>query len=319
MSIPTYQEFLLPVLAFVQNGATHTARNLKDGLANQFGLTEDERQETIPSGKQTVLHSRIHWACYYLKRAGLLQAVKRGEYQITESGRMLLDKEPSALTNQDLMAYPEFAAWYRPHRSKDNAPGPPVDPSQEAPREGAQPDDQTPDQRLDEAFQAIRERVLSELLERVRQVSPQFFERLVVDLLLAMGYGGGQKGSEIGTVTPFSNDGGIDGVIREDPLGLDNIYIQAKRNAQENIVGAPEVQQFSGSLDMHGARKGVLITTSRFSGAARAYVDKVQKKIVLIDGERLALLMLAYGLGVQDERTLAIPKVDQDYFDMDGF
>lgn len=319
MPVPTYQEFLLPVLAFVQNGATHTARSLRDGLGNQFGLTEDERREMLPSGNQTVLHSRIHWACYYLKRAGLLQAVKRGEYQITDRGRTLLDEAPSTLTNQDLMAFSEFAAWYRPNGSKNDAPGPPVDPTQEAPREGEQPDDQTPDQKLDEAFGAIRERVLSELLERVRQVSPQFFERLVVDLLLAMGYGGGQKGSEIGTVTPFSKDGGIDGVIREDPLGLDNIYIQAKRYGPDNPVGAPEVQQFSGSLDMHGAQKGVFITTSRFSGAARAYVEKVQKKIVLIDGERLALLMLAYGLGVQNERTLAIPKVDQDYFDPDGF
>ena len=318
MPVPTYQELLLPVLALHRDRQVHTARRLVTEVAESLGLAEEDCCQRLPSGGQTVLQSRVHWAGYYLKRAGLLQALQRGESQITERGRQVIESSPASLGNRDLLAFPEFAAWFRGPGTKggpvgENPTGPSTGPGA---AEGLQ--DQTPDQRLDEACQAIRERVRSELLERVRQVSPQFFERLVVDLLLAMGYGGGQKGSEIGTVTPFSGDGGIDGVIHEDPLGLDSVYLQAKRYGPDNPVGSPEVQQFSGSLDMHGARKGVFITTSRFSSQARAYVDKVQKRIVLIDGEKLVRLMLAYGLGVQNEQTLTIPKVDQDYFDLDG-
>lgn len=309
MALPTYDQAMLPILKLLADGAIWAGRQLTVALADQYGLTEEERQERTPSGKQTVLRSRVHWATYYLKRAGLLESTKRGAYAITDRGRAVLADGPKKLNAAYLLRFPEFAEWV----GKDVSPGDDEEPLAAA----ATPDrGLTPDQRLDQAFAEITESVASDLLDRILHGSWAFFERVVMDLLLAMGYGD-RAGPNAGFVTQRSCDEGIDGVIKQDPLGLESIYLQAKLYTDKS-VGRREIQEFAGSLDGQRAHKGVFVTTSRFSAEARDYVGKTSsKRIVLIDGQELVRLMIRHGVGVSEERKLIIPRIDLDYFDAD--
>ncbi|MCE7869600.1 restriction endonuclease [bacterium CPR1] len=310
MALPTYDQAILPILKLLADGNVWAARQITVTLADQLGLTEEERQERTPSGKQTVLRSRVHWATYYAKRAGLLESTKRGAYAITDRGRAVLAERPQKLDAESLLRFPEFAEWV----GKKVASG---DAEEPLAAETSSDPGLTPDQRLDQAFAEIKESVASDLLDRILQGTWAFFERVVMDLLLAMGYGD-RGGPGAGFVTQRSRDEGIDGVIKQDPLGLENIYLQAKHYTDKS-VGRREIQEFAGSLDGHRAHKGVFVTTSRFSVEAREYVGKTSsKRIVLIDGQELVRLMIRYGVGVSEERNLSIPRIDLDYFDADS-
>ncbi|HHQ2906131.1 TPA: restriction endonuclease, partial [Pseudomonas aeruginosa] len=276
MSIPDFQSVMRPVLAIVQDGAPLRLSELRERVAAQFRLTEDERKERLPSGNQTVINNRVGWARTYLNKAGLLTIPAKGMVQITERGRDALVSGPERITVRWLKQFPEFADF---HTAKAQAVDAPV----MAELVNA---DTTPDEQLADAHQALMQSLADDLLAQVRAATPSFFEQLVVDLMLTMGYGGSRK--EAGKATQATNDGGIDGIIKEDKLGLDVIYLQAKRWA--NTVHRPEIDKFIGALTRQRARKGVFITTSDFSVGARDAALGLDIKVVLIDGAELARL-----------------------------
>lgn len=264
-------------------------------------LSDEDIEEKLPSGETRLKH-RVYWARTYLKKAGLLSVPERGTFKITEEGLNLLKENLSSLTRNDLKKrYPEFRDFIKPHIKPDHDVTTTV--------EG----EKTPEELLEEGYTDLYETLVTDLLEKIKSESPQFFEKLVVDLLVKMGYGGSRKdaGEAIGRV----GDGGIDGIIKEDKLGLDVIYIQAKR--WENTVGRPSVQAFAGSLEGVRAKRGIMITTSQFSSEAHEYVRHIEKKIVLVDGEMLAKLMIDHNLGVSAVASYDIKKVDSDYFEED--
>ena len=268
-------------------------------MGNEFNLSEEEREELLPSGKQKILHNRIGWARTYLKKAGLLKIVRRGVFIITEAGlNVLEDPQVSSIDNAFLMKYEEF----REFKNKEKIVAPIVD-----------PDDNsiTPLEKIEQSYAVLKDEIKEELLEKVKSGTPLFFERIVVELLVAMGYGGSMK--DAGQAIGRSGDEGIDGIIKEDVLGLDMIYLQAKR--WENTVTRPELQKFAGSLDGQRAKKGVFITTSNFSEGAKDYVNMIDKKIILIDGDALTDYMFAYNIGVSQEESFVIKKVDDDFFE----
>ncbi|MCX7791087.1 MAG: restriction endonuclease, partial [Chloroflexaceae bacterium] len=265
-------------------------------------LTEAERAELLPSGVQPKFDNRVGWARTHLGKALLLESPKRGWFRITERGRAALAQNPPRIDMAFLSQYPEYQAFRSRGRAMENG----VAGAGEAAEEVA-----SPEERLEASYQALRGALAQELLEKVKQVSPRFFERLVVDLLVAMGYGGSRR--DAGQAIGRSGDGGIDGIINEDRLGLDVVYIQAKR--WEQTVSRPEVQAFAGSLEGVRARKGVMITTSTFSPQAREYVSRIEKKIVLIDGEQLAQYLIDYDIGVTEVSRYVIKKIDLDYFE----
>ncbi|HLY64766.1 MAG TPA: restriction endonuclease [Chloroflexota bacterium] len=288
---------MLPLLTFVADGREHTLREAVEVLAEQLGLTDDDRKDTLPSAQPRFVN-RVGWARTYLVKAGLLASVHRGTFRLTERGHKVLAGKPHHIGTRDLECYPEFVAF----KTKTRKDLPDID-EQSEPR--------TPEEILAAGYDDMRTALAQELLEYVRSVTPRFFEELVVELLLKMGYGGSR--ADAGAAIGQSGDDGIDGTIKEDRLGLDVIYVQAKR--WQNTVGRPELQGFVGSLEGHHARKGVFITTSRFSGDAREYSERTEtKKVVLIDGEELAQLMIDYGVGVQDVATYTVKRVDSDYF-----
>ncbi len=275
---------MLPLLELLADGEEHTSSELVEALALRFGLTDDERNELLPSGKQERFLNRASWARSYLKRALLIENTGRGRVRIAPRGIEALQARPERVDIKYLKQFPEFALRQNNRQPEDAA----VDDADEVV--------QTPEEMLEAGYQSLRRELARDLLQRVKSVSPRFFERLVVDLLVAMGYGGSRK--DAGQAVGQSGDGGIDGIIKEDRLGLDVVYVQAKR--WDGTVGRPVVQAFAGSLEGQRARKGVLITTSQFSQDARDYVSRIEKKIVLIDGEQLAQLMIDYGIGVAE-------------------
>ncbi|HUW97132.1 MAG TPA: restriction endonuclease [Anaerolineae bacterium] len=295
--IPDFQSTMLPLLRLAKDGGEHTLREAIESLAEHFELKPAERRELLPSGRQSTFDNRVGWASTYLKKAGLLESTGRGRFRITSRGLEVLEGEPPAIDVGFLQQFPEFVDF----RSR-SSPTDQAEPAREA--------DQTPEEVIESGYQALRNDLAEELLEQVMSCSPQFFEKLVVDLLVEMGYGGSRK--DAGQAVGQSGDAGIDGIIKEDKLGLDVVYVQAKRWA--NTVGRPVVQSFAGSLEGQGANKGVLITTSDFSNGARDYVGRIQKKIVLIDGRQLADLMIDHGIGVSDVTTYTLRQVDTDYF-----
>lgn len=299
MTIPDYQTTMLPLLTIAGDGHQHAMDDAVQRLIKHFQLTAEEQVELLPSGREAIFHNRVGWARTYLKKAGLLESPERGAFRITERGREVLRRKPSAITTKYLEQFLEFQAFQNASR------GPALNPS---PKNGNL---QTPEELLETSYQRLHETVVQELLERVKQSSPQFFERLVVELLVSMGYGGSLQ--DAGSAIGGSGDGGIDGIIKEDRLGLDVIYIQAKRWGQ--TVGRPVVQAFAGSLEGQRARKGVLITTSQFSPEAKDYLTHIEKRIVLIDGEQLAQYMMDFGLGVAEIATYHVKRIDSDYFD----
>jgi restriction system protein len=275
--------------------------DLYEQLADDKGLSSEDRAELLKSGTQYVYQNRIGWARTYLKKAGLLESPGRGLARITQRGKEVLREAPPRLNVKFLRRYPEFVEFhtYRPPAAEPDG-GTPTD------AEVAE----TPQDALERAQAELRQQLADELLDRVMKSPPSFFERLVVDLLLRMGYGGSRE--DAGRTIGKAGDGGLDGVINEDRLGLDVIYIQAKR--WENTVGRPVVQAFAGSLEGARAKKGVLITTSSFSPDAQAYVRQIEKRIVLIDGGLLATLMIEHNVGVSVEATYEVKKMDLDYF-----
>lgn len=303
MAVPGFQELTLPVLRELADGRERTTREVRQSVAQKLGLSAAELAEILPSGRQARYVNRAAWAHVYLKEAGLLEAVRRGVYRITERGREVLRAPPQRIDIPFLMQFPEMQA-FRSRGSTDDgdSPGRVTPPPP--------PGDLTPDEQIRNGYELLRESLATQLLARVQQASPQFFENLVVNLLVAMGYGGTQE--DAAKVVGRSGDEGIDGIIKEDRLGLESIYLQAKR--WDSNVGRPTIQQFAGALQGQRARKGVLITTSGFSRDAIEYARSLQTTIVLIDGPQLAELMIAYGLGVSTEETIKLQKLDEDYF-----
>jgi len=303
MPIPDFQSVMRPLLETVSDGTPVSLSNVRSQVADTFDLTEIERSERLPSGRQTVINNRVGWARTYLNKAGLLQIPERGMVQITERGREALVAGPERITVRWLKQFPEFERFHNP--APENKASEPTD--------GPEQPDTTPDEQLAEAHQSLMDALADDLLAQVRRATPQFFEQLVVDLMLAMGYGGSRQ--EAGQATRATNDDGIDGTIKEDKLGLDIIYLQAKRWA--NSVHRPEIDKFIGALTRQGARKGVFITTSEFSPGAREAALGLNMAVVLIDGRELAQLMIENNLGVSTRQTFEVKQVDSDYFSED--
>jgi restriction system protein len=292
---------MLPIVRFAADGQGHTSSEVIERLAKEFELTETDLRELLPSGRQSRFMNRVGWATTYLRKTKLIEAIGRGKFRITERGQSVLRENPNRIDLKYLERYAELAVFRG-------------DPTLEPPSSGDTPTpvtSQTPQEVLEASYQLLRRELAQELLERIKQKPPVFFERLVVELLVAIGYGGSLK--DAGQAVGRSGDGGIDGVIKEDRLGLDYIYIQAKR--WDGTVGRPVVQAFAGALDEQKARKGVMITTSTFSQDARNFVKRIERKIVLIDGEELTKLMIEYNVGVAIEETYTIKKIDLDYFE----
>ena len=299
---------MLPLLENLSDGNDHISTGLPKILADRFGLSQQEREQLLPSGRQPVLNNRIGWAHTYLKKAGLIETPKRGTYRITRRGLDVLREKPSAITADYLMRYPEFAD-FRNQTTGQNEEG--SQGEHASSNVGANGNNEsTPEELMEMGYRRIRQSLADELLSKVKESTPEFFERLVVDVLVRMGYGGSQL--DAGKAIGRSGDGGIDGIIKEDRLGLDVIYIQAKR--WEGTVGRPEIQKFVGALQGVRAKKGVFLTTSEFSREALEYVRMVDTRIVLVSGYELAEMMIDYGVGVTPSATYEVKKLDQDYF-----
>lgn len=306
MPIPPFQEVMLPLLNDLARGE-RSGRETVDALALHFGLTAEELALRLPSGGQTKFVNRLAWAKAHLKAAGLVESPRRGVYRLTDRGRQILAARPGAINMAFLGQFPEYVAFRRGATEPAEATNNPVAPLAPA------NDERTPDDLIDEGYRQVRSTLAVDLRERIAEMSPSAFEQLVVDLLKGMGYGGPQENS--GIVVGRGGDGGIDGLIREDRLGLETIYVQAKR--WTNTVGRPEIQQFAGALQGQRARKGVFITASTFSAEARAFPASIQTTIVLIDGAQLAELMIDHDIGVTTAKRLDIKRIDSDYFDIE--
>jgi restriction system protein len=299
VAVPGFQDLMLPMLRLTADGADHKIGDLVQALADEFRLSETDRDQALSSGQRTI-YNRSHWAATYLAKAGLVERAVRGSVRITERGRQILSTNPRRVDIALLSQFPEFEAF----RAKA------------APSHGAiqQPSDQDPEELLDGTYAALRRTVETDLLDHVLASSPQFFEQLVLDLLIAMGYGGA-RAADAARHVGRTGDDGIDGVIDEDKLGLDAVYIQAKRWAPDHPVRRPDVQGFAGSLQGQRATKGVFITTSRFTDDAREYVQRISSRVVLIDGTALSRLMYDHQIGVRAHKTYEVRRVDAGYFE----
>jgi len=301
--IPDYQSLMLPLLKLVSDKQEHKYRDIVENLATEFQVTDEERKELLASGNQAIFDNRVGWAKTYLKKAGLLDSPKRATFVITQTGLDTLKKNPDRIDAKYLRQFPAFLEFQNASRNDNET---------EEETTVIAISEQTPEESLDKAYQRIRKSLASELLQKVVDLSPTFFERLVVELLVKMGYGGSIK--DAGKAIGKSGDEGIDGTIKEDKLGLDIIYIQAKRWKPGNVVGRPELHKFIGALAGQGAKKGIFITTSTFTKEALDYTPKNETKIVLIDGEQLAQLMIDYNLGCTTQQIYELKKIDSDYF-----
>jgi restriction system protein len=306
MAIPDYQTLMLPVLKRATFGEV-SVPEIRDSVAEEFALTAEEKEQLLQSGTQRVIDNRLHWARIYLAKAGLLVNPVRGRFVATDLGKALLTQNPPKIDNSLLSKYPSFVDFVsgRAASSEETA----SNPNQTI---GIAKTDDTPEEQIDSAFNALQMTLRSDLIQRILQNSPSFFERVIVDLLVSMGYGGSRN--DAATQLGGSGDGGVDGVINEDPLGLDRVYVQAKRYSEKNNVGRPEVQGFVGSLVGLGASKGVFVTTSEFSAQAKEFVQRLPQRVVLIDGKQLADLMIEQEIGVRTSRKLAFKRIDEDFF-----
>ncbi len=301
MAIPDYQTLMRPLLVAAADGNPHSVRELVPKLADEFSLSAEERSQLLPSGKTLVIVNRINWAATYLRKAGLLSTPQRGFVKITPLGEKVLRDYPERVDNKVLTQFApfrDFLAASKPVAAIDPSTTPANDVS-------------TPEEMLERAWSALRANLEQELLVKVRESSPKFFEKLILDLLVSMGYGGSL--ADPATTLGASGDEGVDGVIKQDKLGLDVVYVQAKR--WTNQVGRPLVQAFAGSLEGRRARKGVMFTTSDFSSDAKAYVEKIEKRIVLIDGLRLVKLMIEHNVGITTSLTYEVKRIDSEYFE----
>ena len=303
MAITTYEECMLPLMKIAEDGKEHLFREVTDALINQFNLTEKEKQELLPSGSAFVINNRIGWARTYLTKAGLLLKTKRGYFRISEEGKKLLQKEPAFINTKMLKEYDafnEFQSIKESGNSENNKIEHNIEQSI------------TPHELLESGYLSIKNELVDELLSTIKNISPSKFEKLVIDLLVKMGYGGSIK--EAATVVGKSGDEGIDGIIKEDKLGLDVIYIQAKK-WDSVTIGRPEIQKFAGALLGKKAKKGIFITTSTFTNEAKKYVTDIDAKIILLDGKQLTELMIENNLGVSTQDVYTIKRIDSDYFE----
>jgi restriction system protein len=300
MAIPKYDEMMLPMLGMLADGLEHTQRDLADQIADHFKLAPQERAERLPKVKATYLRHRLGWAAFSLRRAGLAESQKAGTLQITDGGRAFLATNPSQLRAADLKRFPEYAAFVERMKSDTEIPETKIETAHE-----------TPEERIEAAFGELRETLITDLRAKIANIDPFRFEQVVLDLLVAMGYGGSRK--EAAAVTQKVGDEGIDGVINEDRLGLDVIYVQAKR--WKHNVGRPEIQNFVGALAGKKANKGIFITTSEFHDNATDYAAGLHNKVILVGGRRLAELMIEHNIGVAAEQPYTIKKIDSDYFE----
>jgi len=302
MPIPDFQTMMLPFLQLASDGEEHSIHEAVDVLAEQFSLTDEEKTRLIPSG-QPKFYNRVGWTRTHLKKACLLEYPRRGYFVITERGKDVLHRSPERINMGYLQQFPEYTEF----RGTTRDPGP---------HDGTQVEDEsdklTPEEALEEAYQKIREDLADDVLQAVIKSTPGFFEKLVVELLVKMGYGGSRR--DAARAVGGSGDEGIDGIIDEDQLGLDTIYIQAKKWQEGSTVGRPEIQKFVGALQGQRAKKGIFITTTKFSDEAKRYSANIDTKVVLIDGTRLASLMIDHNVGVSSETTYEIKRLDSDYF-----
>jgi restriction system protein len=306
MAVPDFQSLMLPVLLATAGGEI-SASELRDRVAGSVKLGEEDLKEMLPSGRQTTFVNRTAWANVFLQRAGLIEKTGRGVYRATPTGLQILAKGPSKIDMKFLEHFPSYVEW----RQKSAVAGS-GKPALTEPGSPTAEVSVTPEEQIGLSYQTLTGALEVDLLDRMREMSPISFEELVIDLLSKLGYGGGH--SERGKAIGGPGDGGVDGVINEDALGLDRVYVQAKRYGAGNAVGRPEVQAFSGSLDGVAATKGILITTGSISPTAREYVSKIAKRIILIDGMQLARLMVEQEIGVRVTETYRIKKIDENYF-----
>lgn len=307
MPIPEFNLIKAPALQFLADGVPHKLSEAYEALAGHFNLTEEEKNELLPSGTQRKWHNRVNWACYDMYRAGLLDKPRRGAYVITEAGKTVADQKPKLINREFLMQFPQFVQWTQAitaRKPADVVPGAEVEGEPNSKTE-------TPLEVISTAYHTLQATLKKELLELVKKMDPYRFEQLVLDLLVAMGYGGSRE--EAAQVTKASNDEGIDGVINEDRLGLDVIYVQAKRWQQ--TVGRKEIQSFVGALAGQQAHKGIFLTTSDFADTAILYAKKIPQKVILVDGGRLADLMIQHNIGVSLSHSYEVKHVDSDYFE----
>lgn len=307
MTVPDFQSLMRPLLeATAAQSSEVTMKAIAPAIAAKLELSSDDLAEMLPSGRQTVFMNRLHWAKTFLDRALVINTTKRGYFEITPRGRKLLTSDSSPVSMRVLTQFPEYVAWREASKPTTNQKQDPASFLVDS------VDTETPDDRISSGLAAIESELRTSLLARFQGASPAFFERSVVLLLQSMGFTNGQH--NLALVTGKSGDGGIDGIIHQDALGLDAIYVQAKRYATGNGIGRPDIQKFVGSMTGESASKGVFVTTSYFSAEARSYVEKVQQRIVLIDGEKLASLALRYNIGVRTKATIELKSLDEDFF-----
>lgn len=304
-AVPTWDQYMAPCLRVLSDGEVHRTRPIVEGAADLLGVTQEQREILIPSGQEQWVN-RGNWALSYLARSGAAERPSRGRYRITDVGRQLLAEHPDGITEKHLRAL--SGDENAPHTFKA-FPSPTQVSVPAAVEEASKLD---PEEQIASGVARINADVADQLLTRILAQEPVFFEQAVLDLLIAMGYGGAEGSA---TRTQLSSDGGIDGIVDQDALGLSRIYVQAKRYSEDNAIGRPAIQAFVGALAGNQANQGVFITTSRFSGEAQAYADQVPTRIVLIDGEKLTRLMIRYGVGVQVKRTVQIVEMDEDFFE----
>ena len=305
MPAPTWDQYMIPALHVLVDGQVRRSREIVARAADLLQLSETDRAVLIPSGQEQ-WKNRGNWALSYLARAGAVERPSRGRYVITEVGRELLEAHPGGMTEKDLRSVPGYDSPRLAQKAAaDAAPATPAPVVEER-------TELDPDEQIENGIARIHADVADQLLTRIQAQDPEFFEKAVLDLLMAMGYGGAEGSA---TRTQLSRDGGIDGIIDQDALGLSRIYVQAKRYASDNTVGRPAIQEFVGALAGNAANQGVFLTTSRFSVDAQRYADQVQARIVLVDGAKLSRLMIRYGVGVQVRRTVQIVDVDEDFFE----
>lgn len=300
MAVPDFQSFFKPLLDIAIDGKEHSMKEAREKITLKFNLSAEDLSEPLPSGTQTKFDNRIAWAKSYFVQAKILESPRRAYFKITERGKQLHKQDHERIDIKVLSQYPEFVEFHNPQKQNRNTP---AEITQEISSE-------TPEEILQKAYQSIRSDLASEILDRIKSNTPSFFENLIVDLMVAMGYGGSR--SDAGQSIGQSGDEGIDGIIKEDRLGLDVIYLQAKR--WEGTVGRPEVQKFVGALHGKRARKGVFITTGKFSEEAFDYIKSIDPKVILIDGKSLANYMIDFNLGTSKSVTYEIKRIDSDYF-----
>ena len=301
MAVPDFQTIMLPLLKVAGDGQEHSSHEFLDELAKHFELKDEDLNEVLPSGKQTRFYNRVGWARTYLIKSKLLEVPKRSVYRITERGKEVLASNPNRIDTNYLKRFPEYLEFQG--RENDREEKKHIEDTVE---------ESTPEEILENAYQEIRDTLAQEVLENVMSCTPAFFERLVVELLVAMGYGGSRR--DAARAVGQTGDEGIDGIIDEDKLGLDIIYIQAKKWSLDKSVGRPEIQKFVGALAGKRARKGIFITTTSFSTEAVRYASDIDTKVILIDGKRLAELMMDYNIGVNEVTTYKLKRIDSDYF-----